>query len=344
MRIAHLLPHSARFPLVQHHGRHEWALRLARAQVRAGHEVSIYAGLGSRDTESAITWSSLPADLGDRHTNNKALMSKALQSDQHDVLHSHFDSLHYDLAHLTTTPIIATQHWFPNTQIVDAAKNYTGANIFPVAPTRYMHKANQRLGILRSTVIHHGVDLNLFRPADKTRRDRFIFVGRITPSKGALEAVQIAQKYGIKLDIVGKITKKDRSYWEQVQQLVDNTYIRYLGQMTQAEVATALPRARALLFPCQQIEAFGQVIIEAQASGTPVITTNIGAAHELVKHGVSGFIISNQADYEHAIAAVDSLRQEDCRAFAKQFDFRQMAAAYERLYAGAIKDSPLSAN
>jgi hypothetical protein len=43
MKIAHLLPYSARFPLVKHHGRYEWVLRLARIQSAEGHEVTIFS-------------------------------------------------------------------------------------------------------------------------------------------------------------------------------------------------------------------------------------------------------------------------------------------------------------
>jgi len=54
MRIAHLLPTSAVFPLVKHNGRYEWALRLAKLQVASGHEVTIFAG--NKSGEGTVTW------------------------------------------------------------------------------------------------------------------------------------------------------------------------------------------------------------------------------------------------------------------------------------------------
>ena len=93
MRIAHLLPTSAVFPLVKHNGRYEWALRLAKLQVASGHEVTIFAG--NKSGEGTVTWRTTEPSDASKRERNLELLHLAFEDDSFDVYHSHFDSLHY---------------------------------------------------------------------------------------------------------------------------------------------------------------------------------------------------------------------------------------------------------
>ncbi|HEU5121881.1 MAG TPA: glycosyltransferase [Candidatus Saccharimonadales bacterium] len=332
MNIAHLLPYSARFPLKKHNGRYEWALALAREQAKQGHKVTIYAAPGSHDN-SAIRWKSLGESLGDKNQNNKALLQIAFQNTEHDIFHSHFDALHYSLAHFTQNPIVCTQHWFPNESITTAARQFTGDNVFVVPVTRYMEQKDKQLGINTTRMIYHGINLSLFHPVATPALKRFIFVGRITPSKGVREAVMMAKETKSFLDIVGKINDADQAYWQTILPYIDNKTIRYLGPQPQEIVAELMANARAFLFPSQQEEAFGQVTIEAQACGTPVIISDVGASSELVQQGVTGFVCTSRKDFLEAIKKIDSIDRDACREFAETFSDATMFQAYDALYA-----------
>ena len=65
-----------------------------------------------------------------------------------------------------------------------------------------------------------------------------------------------------------------------------------------------LGRARAMVFPIRWPEPFGLVMVEAMACGTPVVTTNWGAAPELVADGVTGFRRDGEDDLVAAIGHV----------------------------------------
>ncbi len=332
MNIAHLLPYSAHFPLSKHNGRYQWALSLARLQIAEGHTVTIFAAPGSEDPESPTIWKSTP-DLNDKLLNNKALLRTAFEDNTYDIYHSHFDYLHYQLADLTDRPIVFTQHWFPDKTVAQAVRDNTTHNVIAVPPTFYMQAENERLSIPSAKAIHHGIDLNLFQPQEnQTPSNRLLFVGRITPNKGVLEAIQITLAAQESLDIVGKVSDPDRAYWEQLAKFIDGRQICYLGPKRQEEVAKLMANARALIFPSSKPEAFGQVTIEAQACGTPVIISNIGASSELVDNGKSGFVVESENDYKEALQKLHSIDRKYCRTFAEQFDLKRMVKQYDELY------------
>lgn len=332
MNIAHLLPYSATFPLRKHNGRYDWVQRIARLQVQHGHTVTIYCGPGSTSPEPQLQFRSLSSSIGDKQANNLALLTLAFQTREHDIFHSHLDYLHYQSADQTDRPVVSTQHWFPTDKMAAAVPLNRSRNVLAVPVTHYMAVEDKRLGIPAAKVIYHGIDLRAFKLSDAERSDRLLFVGRIAPHKGVREAVQAAHQAGAKLDIVGKINDTDQAYWNGILPLVDGRQIRYLGPKDRNEVITLLSAAKAMLFLPQQLEAFGQTIIESQACGTPVILNGLGAASELVAVGSTGFIVSNASDFEEAIRSVSSLDPNACRAFAEEFDQQAMVAAYESLY------------
>ncbi|MEO6109690.1 MAG: glycosyltransferase [Candidatus Saccharimonadales bacterium] len=335
MNIAHLLPTSAIFPLKKHNGRYEWALRLARIQAAAGHTVTIYAGVGSID-DSSVVWKSLTATTEDKRTNNIALMTSAFENHAHDVYHSHFDYLHYLVADLTDKPVIVTQHWFPFQAIADVVPLNTKKNVITVPVTNMMKAEDERLGIPTTDRIYHGIDLSLFTPTtDHT--NRLLFVGRIHPSKGISQAIRYAKETNTPLDIIGKINKKEEAYWQTLAGDVDGEHIRYLGSQPQSVVADAFAHAKAFIFPSQVEEAFGQVTIEAQAAGTPVIISNVGPSNELVIDGKTGFVCETDEDYVKAIENIGSIDRTTCHTHAEQFDLTKMVAAYDALYISATQ-------
>lgn len=331
MNIAHVLPYSATFPLKKHNGRYEWVLRLATLQQQQGHTVSIYSSPRSHG-DQAINWCSAPGDPKDKERNNTSLFRAALKDPQHDIFHSHFDFLHYKVAHLTNKPIVYTQHWFPTEAVIQANQACDSKNVLAVPPTNYLRSLDKKLGIPAAETIYHGIDLRKFKFSNKPRSERFIFVGRIAPHKGVLEAVTIARSAGIALDIVGKVNSSDEAYWQKITPFVDGKQIAYLGPRSQTEVANLLANAKAFLFPSQIIEAFGQVTIEAQACGTPVIIQNIGPSNELVKDGITGFVVKTDSEYLNAIKNVSAIMPESCREFAETFSIGKMLEGYNELY------------
>lgn len=338
MRIAHLAPYSLTFPLAKHNGRYSWMLQLAHAQIAAGHEVVVFAGPNSHD-DSAIEWRSLGKAPGTiALENNRALIEVAFADRSIGIFHSHFDSLPYRLATTTSRPVVTTQHWFPTANIGEVMSSaYKRKNFVAVPVTNLMAEADDNLGIRHSQVIYHGIDLEKFTPNYSKKSNRLLFVGRITPSKGVKEAIELARQTGVGLDVIGKLNNKDQDYWRELAPFIDGDAIRYVGPKSPEEVANAMGNARAMLFPSLMPEAFGLVTIEAQACGTPVIISDVGASRELVEDDKTGFVCSSNEDYLAAIKNIDTLKPADCRKNAERFDIKLMLGQYQSLYQALTK-------
>lgn len=334
MKIAHLLPASAIFPLGKHNGRYEWALRLAKQQAINGHTVAIYCGGGALQYTNVILQP--PKEritTGEsKHARNEALIRSAFEDKSFDVFHSHFDTLGAELAHLTDKPVITTQHWFPDEKIAALLRSCRKPSVI-VPLTRHMQAADIALGLTPAAVIPHGIDLNLFTYNQAVQRNgRLLYVGRITEGKGVKEAVQIAVKANASLDIVGKVNGVDEPYFESFQHDIDGHTIAFHGPKSQQEVADMMQHASGFVFSNNHPEAFGQTIIEAQACGCPVIVSDCGANRELVQEGRSGFVCRTDEEYLRAIQSLPSLDSMDCRHFAEAYSLTAMVQAYENLY------------
>jgi glycogen synthase len=89
----------------------------------------------------------------------------------------------------------------------------------------------------------------------------------------------------------------------------------------------------ALLFPINWPEPFGLVMIEAMASGTPVIAFRAGSVPEVIEDGVTGFIVDSEEEAVRAVGFVGKLnRREVRRTFEKRFTARRMADDYVDIY------------
>jgi len=96
--------------------------------------------------------------------------------------------------------------------------------------------------------------------------------------------------------------------------------------------------------PIDWAEPFGLVMIEALATGTPVIAFDRGAAAEIVIDGENGFLVS---DVDGMAAAIDRLHKidpHDCRRSVQRFDVATVCAAYEDVYADAISRTASASN
>jgi glycosyltransferase involved in cell wall biosynthesis len=83
----------------------------------------------------------------------------------------------------------------------------------------------------------------------------------------------------------------------------------------------------------QWAEPFGLVMIEALATGTPVVATPVGSAPELVDDGVTGFLRSGILPLAGALLDAPQLDRAACRAVAvRRFSTERMVAEHVRLY------------
>lgn len=182
--------------------------------------------------------------------------------------------------------------------------------------------------------IHHGIDLSGFKPCFDLDNDYLFFIGTLSHSKGIHLAVRAAKELGEKLIIAGEIREDDKAFLDkEVWPLVDGENIRFIGEVGHKEKATLYAKAKAVLFPIQWNEAFGLVMIEALASGTPVIAYQNGSVAEVIEDGKTGFIVKTFSQFKRSIKHVGQISRVACREAAEQrFDRSIMAKNYLALF------------
>ncbi len=159
-----------------------------------------------------------------------------------------------------------------------------------------------------------GVDLGRFSPTLRTRaadgRVRVLYAGRLTKEKGVdllADAFLAARARDPRLELVLAGGGPE----EDALRARLGSAATFLGWLEGAELARAYADADLFLF-CSQTDTFGQVVLEAQASGLPVVAVDAGGPAELIAAGRSGVLCpprtSALADALSGLAAHPSSR------------------------------------
>lgn len=141
-------------------------------------------------------------------------------------------------------------------------------------------------------VIPGYLDPNAF-PFQAEKDDYYMFIGRLIDRKGFMIASQVCDDLGARLVVCGQGDPPDNC--------------DYRGVVGPEERGRLMAGARAVFVPTIYVEPFGNVNIEAQACGTPVITTDWGAFTETVVDGVTGFRCHTFGEFKRAALEVKNL-------------------------------------
>ena len=210
-------------------------------------------------------------------------------------------------------------------------------------------------------VIPNGVDLDDYTYRVK-KDDYFLTVGRISQDKGQGIAARLCNELDIPLKIAGTIggeitTPKQAQeeiehptslslehnpyfeyYRKEVYPYCQNGKIEYVGTVFGAKKKTIFSRAKALLAPIDWEEPFGIVLIDALASGTPVVAYARGAFPEIVEHGRNGFLAHNEKEFREYMQRIDEIDPRECRkSVEEKFSADAMANRYIALYERVIE-------
>jgi glycosyltransferase involved in cell wall biosynthesis len=182
--------------------------------------------------------------------------------------------------------------------------------------------------------IYHGIKLNRYKFQNEPT-DYLVFLGRMDWPKGCNIAIDVSTRVGLPLKVMGPMIGIDEeSYFRrEIEHRIDGNRIQYLGMVSHEEKVAILKDAKALLFPILHNEAFGIVMIEALACGTPVIGFRKGSVPEVIEDGINGFVVDSRDDMVRAVHDVDRIDRKKCRSSVeKRFTADIMVDEYIKVY------------
>ena len=266
--------------------------------------------------------------------------------------HSPFQdfSRFFDLAFLVK-PIQRYFTWFHNSTDVTCV------------PSQYTEQALRGFGVTCPlVVVGRGVDTVRFSPKHRSQRLRqqwgvdadtrvMLYVGRLSPEKEvdvlikSFHALQVQQGVNIKFVIVGDGPDRIR-----LSKMTTSKDVIFMGSLGGHELATAYASADVFTF-ASQADTFGNVVLEAIASGLPVIAYDYVCAHQHVKHNITGWLspLGHTTDLIQSICrlpALPQLRQmgllasESVQHSSWQFPVQQLEQALYQV----VKESPMTSS
>jgi glycosyltransferase involved in cell wall biosynthesis len=346
MKIAQIAPLMESVPPRLYGGTERIVSYLTDELVRLGHDVTLFASGDSVSRASLVPCVPgalrLDTNVRDVIPYYMLMLDRVRDlADEFDILHFHIDQFHFPLfrpiAHRTVTSLHGRQ------DLHDLKPLYVGFCEMPLisisnAQRRPVSNANF------IATVPHGIPSHLHKPTYHPQGGYLAFLGRISPEKRPDRAIRIARETGIPLKIAAKVDKVDAAYFrEQIEPLLDQPGIEFIGEINEREKTEFLGEARALLFPIDWPEPFGLSMIEAMACGTPVLAFRCGAVSEIVDPGVTGMIVDTMEEAVKMLPQVLALdRRAVRRRFEERFTATRMAKDYVQAYRSLLKRPLLS--
>lgn len=284
-----------RLPVRNYGGTQRIVVYLARGLAAAGHRVTLLAGAGS-DVPEAELVPLVPPQLRQPDLDLRPLLPAGTE-----LLLSFAP-----LAHSPGVPWIRSLHGNRRPGVVGAPN------------TLYLSRNHaERHGA--TAFVYNGIDLAEFR-YQPVKSGYDLFLGRLHGVKGHRWAIEGAKRTRRRLLVAGG--------WR----LSLTRRVRYVGQVGGGKKADLLAGAACLWMPARWDEPFGLTLVEALASGTPVLGTRRGALPEIVSPEVGAL----GDTLEELVARRDDLDRVDpaaCRArVERHFTHHVMAGEYLRMF------------
>jgi len=328
-KIAMLSPVAWRTPPKEYGAWETVASNITEGLVDQGWDVTLFA------TADSITKAKLHSVISHGYEEDETIDPKVAEylhiseafehAGEFDLIHSHYDFMALTYSQLVTTPVLTTIHGLSSPQIMPVYEKYKNNYFVSIS------EADRANGLNYLGTVYNGIDLSLHEYFEEGG-ENLVFLGRIHPDKGTHLAIEVARKSGRKLVIAGIL--QDESYFkEKVEPEIDGDQIDYIGPVDPIKRNQLLRNAYAVLHLNVLPERFGLVLVEANASGVPVIAMDRGSCREVIEEGKTGFLVCNADEAVRALERVPEIRREDCRRRVEEnFSLEKMVTGYERIY------------
>jgi glycosyltransferase involved in cell wall biosynthesis len=350
MKVALVAPLVSAIREPHRGGSQAFVADLAHGLLDRGHEVHLYAASGSevpgvRVIDTGVDPRALAATLyraSDPAVDGLcaadtafASVYAAVRETRYDVVHNHaFDAPAITLATRLRAPVVHTLHLPPDAAVADALRGAARSDGPPtVAGVSACQASAWRHVVPVDAILAPLVPTRLIRWSPSARGGA-VFAGRLSPEKGASEAIEIAEAAGVRIDVYGDSYDADYTRERIDPRRADPGVVVHPG-VPRSVLWEMMARACVVLCPARWEEPFGMVAAEAQACGTPVVAFRRGALDEAIVDAVTGFLVAPDdiAAAADAVTRTTELSRSECRSHAEShLDLELSLDAHEQLY------------
>jgi len=359
LQIAIMAPLVSAIREPQGGGSQAFVSDLARGLVSRGHRVHVYAAAGSQIPgvtviDTGVDPSSLAATLyravGPSGRDPAAAASaaasafagaySAVRETRYDIIHNHaFDAPAISLAGGLDAPVVHTLHLPPETAVAVALGIAGQGSRPPAVACVSTSQASAWRTVTRVDAILPPYVPTRSVPWSDAAGDGAVFAGRLSPEKGAAEAIDIAQAAGTRIDVYGDAYDAEYAR-EQIGPRRGEQGVMVHDGVPRTTMWAAMARAAVVVCPARWDEPFGMAAADALACGTPVVAFNRGGLGEIITDGVTGFLVAPD-DIQGAADGVQRITQISraaCREHAERhLDLERSLDAHEQLYRRVIR-------
>ena len=338
MRIAQIAPVIERVPPKKYGGTERVVHVLTEELVKKGHDVTLFASGDSLTSARLIA--TTPKSVRELHRGNhyqaqiKTLAhvgyAYRMQS-EFDIIHDHCGINGLPLAVNAKTPVVMTLHGAFNKKNIHIYKILNNPfNPYFVSISRRQQEMLPNLNYADN--IYNGLIMNEY-PFSKESEGYLLFVGRITKEKGVHNAIEVAKSLKLPLIIAAKLDSMNKGFFQKYVKPSLSSEIKWIGEVNEKERNRLMSKALCFLHPATWEEPFGLTLIEAMATGCPVVAFKKGSIPEIVRDKKTGYVVETLDEMVTAVKNIKKISREYCRDYAiDTFSADKMVSSYESLY------------
>jgi len=355
VKVAFIAPLVTVINEPQRGGSQAFVSDLARGLTRRGHDVHVYAASGSDIPEATVIDTGIdpqtlaatlyrasgptvsdppvpdPAPARAAFASVYAMVRQA----RYDVVHNHaFDAPAITLAAGLGAPVVHTLHLPPDQAVTAALRQVRRDGGPPAVATVSQSQARAWRQVVPVDAVLPPLVPTASIAWSRSAGTGAVFAGRLSPEKGAAQAIDIAGAAGVPIEVYGDVY--DAGYArEQIGPRRGLPGVAVHPGVPRASLWTAMARAAVVLYPVGWDEPFGMAAAEAQACGTPVVAFRRGALGEVIADGRTGFLVApgDMRAAAGAVARAAGISRPACREHAEaHLDLEASLEAHERLY------------